>query len=113
MEECIFCQIASHKIPAEIVYEDDQVIAFKDIKPSAKIHLLIVPKIHFASNNEVKIGFEPLLGRLFGIAKDLAKKQAIDQSGYKLVVNVGPDGGQIVNHFHVHLLGGEKLKLTP
>ena len=95
---CIFCQIAEHKQKAEIVYEDDRIIAFKDINPKANIHLLIVYKKHIVSINELKEGDKELVGEMILTAKNLAKKSGMAKSGYRLVFNVGRGGGQIVDH---------------
>jgi len=104
--ECIFCQIIQKKSPAKIVYEDEEVVAFWDIRPSAPIHLLIIPKKHLASLNEVKEADQLLLGKLLLVAKKLAAAHKIDRSGFRVVINTGPWAGQIVNHLHLHLMGG-------
>ncbi len=109
-KECIFCQIAQHKIPAKIRYEDENIIAFDDINPKAKIHILIVPKKHISSVNEASQKDEKLLGKLILVAQKIAKKVGIENSGYKLIINTGKHGGQIIPHLHLHLLGGEPLK---
>jgi len=106
--ECIFCQIVKKEIPAQIVYEDDEILAFKDIHPKAKVHLLIIPKKHFSNLNEVED--EKILGKILFQAKVLAKKFEIDKTGYKIIINNGKDAGQLVFHLHLHLLGGEDLK---
>jgi histidine triad (HIT) family protein len=105
----IFTRIINKEIPATIVYEDERVIAFKDINPAAPIHILIVPKKEIASINEVTPTDEALLGHLFVIAKQVAHEQGIAESGYRLIVNTGDDGGQEVPHIHLHLMGGRKL----
>jgi len=109
MSECIFCQIAQHQIKSKIEYEDKEIIAFFDIRPAAKIHILIVPKKHLASLNEATEKDAPLLGKMVLLAQKLAKKYQTDKKGYKLVVNTGPWSGQTVSHLHLHLLGGEPL----
>ncbi len=105
---CIFCQIVKKEIPSQIVYEDDEILAFKDIQPKAKVHLLIIPKKHINSLNEAKN--EEILGKLLLRAKELAKEFKISKSGYKIVINTGKDAGQVIFHLHLHLLGGEELK---
>lgn len=105
MENCIFCKIIKKEMPAKIEYEDDQVMAFWDIKPATPTHILIVPKEHIQSANYLKEKNKELVGKLILVAVDLAKKKKIDQKGYRLVVNTGPWAGQIINHLHLHLLG--------
>src|SRR5215204_516412 len=105
----IFSKIITKEIPADIVYEDDLVLAFKDIQPQAPIHILIIPKKEIATVNDVTEADEMVLGRLFIVAAKIAKEQGIDASGYRLMVNVNKDGGQEVYHLHMHLLGGRSL----
>ncbi|MCD6422069.1 histidine triad nucleotide-binding protein [bacterium] len=112
-KECVFCQIVAKKLPAKIRYEDEEVIAFDDINPKAKIHILIVPKEHIASIAEAEEKHQTLLGKLLWVAKKLAEELKINRSGYKIVINTGKDGGQIIPHLHLHLLGGEKVRQTP
>ena len=107
---CIFCQIAQKEIPADILYEDDEIVAFKDIHPAAPVHLLIIPKKHLASLAAATAEDQALLGQLLVRAKVLAAEQGIAGSGYKVVINCGEDGGQIVGHLHVHLLGGGRVE---
>ncbi|MDP4128299.1 MAG: histidine triad nucleotide-binding protein [Bacillota bacterium] len=109
MSDCIFCQIAQGKIPSEMVYEDDQVIAFKDIHPLAPVHLLVIPKLHLRSLNDVTPEQEPLIAHLFGVIRRLASELNVADSGYRVVTNTGADGGQVVGHLHFHLLGGKAL----
>ncbi|TAK95524.1 histidine triad nucleotide-binding protein [Patescibacteria group bacterium] len=104
---CIFCQIAKKKIPAEIVYEDEKVLAFKDIHPIAPVHVLVITKEHVESVNELVD--EQLAGRLILVGKRVAQDLAISEKGYKLLFRVGADGGQEVSHIHLHVLGGAKL----
>ena len=106
---CIFCDIVNKKSSAKIIYEDDEILAFPDINPSAPVHILIIPKKHIKSVNELKTEDQALLGKMILVAKKLAKENKIDQPGYRLTVNVGKDGGQIIEHLHLHLLGGKKL----
>jgi histidine triad (HIT) family protein len=107
---CIFCDIASKKAPAKLVYEDEEIVAFPDIHPVAPVHLLIIPKKHIASVNDLSDADQALVGKMILVAKKLAQENKIDQSGYRLVINCGKDGGQIIEHLHLHLLGGKKLE---
>lgn len=109
MSDCIFCKIVSKEIPSQIVYEDRDVIAFKDINPHAPIHLLVIPKQHFNSLNSTTQSDESLLGHLLGVVKKLAIEFGVAESGYRVVTNIGTDGGQDVEHLHFHLLGGRLL----
>ena len=106
---CIFCGIAQGEIKSNIVYQDEKAIAFPDINPKAPVHILIIPRKHIASVSDLSQGDEPLMGHLITVANLLAKEQGIAQDGYRLVVNCGPHGGQLVAHLHLHLLGGRQL----
>jgi histidine triad (HIT) family protein len=105
----IFSKIIAKEIPADIVYQDDLVTAFKDISPQAPTHILIVPNKEIASVNDVSPEDEQVLGRLFVAARKIAEQQGIAASGYRLLVNCGDDGGQEVYHLHMHLVGGRRL----
>jgi histidine triad (HIT) family protein len=107
--ECIFCRIVAGEIPADIVYQDKEFIAFRDIHPQAPTHILIIPKSHISSMTELADKQQALMGRLILLAKELAEKEGISEKGYRLSVSCGPDGGQLVPHLHFHLLGGRKL----
>lgn len=110
MNHCIFCKILNKELPAEILYEDDEVVAFPDITQLAPVHILIIPKKHIISINELSDdGGEKIAGRLIMVAKKLAKEQGIDENGYKLLFRVGDNGGQEVPHIHLHLIGGALL----
>lgn len=109
MEECVFCDIVSGKIPSDIIYQDKDFLAFKDIHPLAPVHIVIIPKAHISSLAEVGERQEGLIGRLILLAKKLAEKEGIAEKGYRLAINCGPEGGQVVPHLHLHLLGGRKL----
>ena len=109
---CIFCQIAQRKIPSEIAYEDDEVIAFKDNQPLAPVHLLVIPKHHLRSLNDVTSEQEPMIAHLLGVIRRLAGEFGVAESGYRVVTNTGTDGGQVVGHLHFHLLGGQALNAT-
>ncbi len=107
--DCIFCKIANKEMPSEIVYEDDEVVAFKDIKPVAPVHLLIITKKHIPSVDHLQTEDRELIGGLFLVAQKIAREQGVAETGYRLVFNVGPDAGQTVDHLHLHLIGGHKL----
>jgi histidine triad (HIT) family protein len=111
-EECIFCRIVAGEIPADIVYQDEDFLAFRDIMPKAPTHLLIVPKTHIASVAELTDVQQKLAGCLIIIARNLAKKEGMARKGYRLVINSGPEGGQVVPHLHLHLLGGRQMHAT-
>lgn len=106
---CIFCDIANKKSPAKLVYEDEEIVAFPDIHPSAPVHILIIPKKHLSCINDATDQDQLLLGKMILVAKKLAQENKIDKTGYRLVINCGKDGRQIVDHLHLHLLGGKKL----
>ena len=108
-EECIFCRIVAGKLPGDIVYQDEDFLAFRDIKPKAPTHILVIPKAHITSAAELTDGQENLAGRLIITANKLAEKEGIAKRGYRLVMNCGPEGGQIVPHLHLHLLGGRQM----
>lgn len=110
MNDCVFCQIANKEIEADIVHEDGELVVFKDIHPKAPVHLLIVPKRHIASINDIGEESIDLMGKIVYQGKQMAKAQGIAESGYKLIFNCGPDGGQVIGHIHLHLLGGKKLE---
>lgn len=109
MEPCIFCQIASGKSPATIEFEDEDVIAFRDVDPKASVHILVVPKQHLASIEDVTPESDALIGKIIRTGRDIARKQGISDDGYRLVFNVGRHSGQVVNHIHLHVLGGQIL----
>ena len=106
-EDCLFCKIINKKIPAKLVYEDDQVIAFNDISPQAPVHVLIVPRDHIETIND--LGDANLAGHMVLTAKKIGRMLGINQSGYRLIMNCNEDGGQTVFHIHLQLLGGKKL----
>jgi histidine triad (HIT) family protein len=117
MDNCIFCKIATKQIPASIVYEDDEMLAFKDINPAAPVHLLIIPKLHVATLSECADGHTALLGRMLALAPRLAVEHGcavtVDadgerSGGFKTLINSGPDGGQEVYHLHLHMYGGPR-----
>jgi histidine triad (HIT) family protein len=108
-EQCIFCRIVAGEVPSDIVYQDEDFLAFRDISHQAPTHVLIIPKIHITSLAQLTEEQQELAGRLIIIAKKLAKKEGIAKRGYRLVINCGPEGGQLVPHLHLHLIGGRKL----
>lgn len=113
MSDCIFCKIVRKEIPARIVYEDEEFLAFDDIRPQAPVHTLIIPRKHLASLKEAGPHEAGLLGRILIRAAEIARLKGIDHSGYRVVVNTGPDSGQEVFHIHFHLLGGRRLGWPP
>ena len=113
VKDCLFCKIANKEIPADIVHEDEHVIAFNDIAPKAPVHVLIIPKEHIDTMNSVPPDDEGILGALMLAARDLGKKLGVDGSGYRVVVNCGANAGQEVFHLHVHLLGGRSFTWPP
>lgn len=113
MQDCIFCKIAKHELPATVHYEDDEVIAFNDIDPKAPTHMLVIPKRHIATMNAIEEGDEALVGRLQLVAAKLAKEQGFAEAGYRVVMNCNEDGGQTVWHIHLHVLAGRSLTWPP
>jgi len=112
MHDCLFCKIISGDIPADVVYEDEKVIAFKDIEPQAPVHVVIVPKQHYASILAVPAGSD-LVSHVFMVANRIALKTGIANDGFRVVNNCGVAGGQTVNHLHFHLLGGRDMAWPP
>ena len=106
--ECLFCRIVAGELPADVVYEDDELVAFKDIRPAAPFHVLVVPKLHLATLDDFGAGHESLVGRIMLTAKQLA--QEAELPGYRVVMNVNAEGGQVVFHAHLHVLGGRQMK---
>ena len=107
-QDCLFCNIAQGKTDTEFLYEDDKLVVFRDIKPHAPVHLLLVPRRHIRSVNDLTDDDRSILGDLFMAAREMAKKEGVDQSGYKLLFNVEKGGGQVIFHLHLHLMGGWK-----
>ncbi len=106
--DCIFCKIAHNEIPSKKLYEDDEIVAFNDLEPQAPVHVLIIPKAHISSANEITSENSDIIGKIFMVAAKIAKEQGLDK-GYRIVNNCGEDGGQTVQHLHFHLLGGRKM----
>jgi len=109
MKDCLFCKIINREVSADVVYEDENFLAFEDINPKAPLHLLIIPKKHIPSVNYIEPEDQDLIGRLFLVAPQIAKEQGVFDKGYRLIINVGRDAGQAVDHLHLHLLGGKTL----
>ena len=113
MNDCLFCKIAAGDIPSEMVYQDDEVVAFKDIRPQAPVHILIIPRKHIAKVAEMEAGDQPLMGKLIYTATRLAREMNISEDGFRLVFNNGENAGQEVFHIHLHLLGGRSMQWPP
>lgn len=113
MDNCLFCNIVAGEIPADIVYEDDSIIAFRDINPQAPVHILIIPKLHISTLNDLKPEHAELIGELILSAKDIAKKEGISDAGYRTGFNCNKAAGQTVYHIHLHLLGGRNFSWPP
>ncbi len=109
MDDCIFCKIINGQIPSEKVYEDDEILAFKDIKPSAPIHILVIPKKHISTLMEINEEDMYLMEKIMKAIHKIAKQQGIEKSGFRLIASCGPDSGQEVMHIHFHLLAGKKM----
>lgn len=109
MEQCLFCKIVKKEAQSDVVYEDDEFLAFKDINPQAPLHLLIVPKKHIPSVNHLELGDKELIGQLILVAQKIARDQGVAEEGYRLILNIGKRAGQTVDHIHLHLLGGKDL----
>lgn len=109
MEDCVFCNIINHTIASDIIFENDQMVVIPDILPKAPTHLLVISKAHINSVNELEDKDAALVGAMILKARDVAKDKGVAESGYKLIFNVGRDGGQTVKHLHLHVLGGKQL----
>ena len=107
--DCIFCKIAEGKIPGQILYQDNGIVAFPDINPVAPVHILVIPKKHIPALTDVTKAYLSLIGKMVSVANQLAREKGISESGYRLVINNGKDAGQLVPHLHIHLIGGRKL----
>ena len=113
MPKTIFERIVDREVPADIVYEDDHILAFRDIAPQTPVHILLIPKQHHARHAAVPPEDHAVFGHLFAAAQKVARQLKLDQTGYRLVINNGPDGGETVPHLHLHLLGGRPLSWPP
>ena len=108
-EDCIFCKIRDGEIPSDMLYRDDDCFVIRDINPAAPTHLLIIPTQHFTYLSGLTTEFLPVIGRMFAVAKQMAEREGIAESGYRLIINQGNDSGQEVPHLHLHLIGGRRL----
>ncbi len=113
MEDCIFCKIINKEIPASIVFEDEKMIAFNDINPQAPIHILLIPREHFASLNDIPGEKKDILSHILLKARQIAQEKGIAEKGYRIVLNTEKDSGQEVFHIHFHLLGGRRMHWPP
>jgi histidine triad (HIT) family protein len=113
MDQCIFCRIAQREAPARIIYEDESVVAFEDLNPQAPVHVLVVPRKHLVSLNEMAADDEALVGHLHTVASRLARERGVEGNGYRTVINNGTGAGQSVFHLHVHVLGGRAFHWPP
>ncbi len=111
--DCIFCKIANKEIKSSIIYEDEMIIAFNDLEPQAPTHILIIPKEHISSANEIDNSNSKVISRIYEVASKIAKEMNFDNRGYRIINNCGKDGGQSVNHLHFHLLAGRQLQWPP
>ncbi|HID98023.1 MAG TPA: histidine triad nucleotide-binding protein [Thermodesulfobacteriaceae bacterium] len=113
MDNCLFCKIISGEIKADVVYQNEDVFAFRDINPQAPVHVLIIPKKHISTTNDITPADTNLMGKLLVAARDIAEKEGIAQSGYRQVLNCNAHGGQEVFHIHLHLIGGRQMTWPP
>lgn len=113
MSDCLFCKIQQGEISADIVFESDDVLAFRDVNPQAPVHILIIPRKHIATVNDLKQNHEQIMGRLFSVAKIIATQEGVDEEGYRMVVNCNEKAGQTVFHIHMHLLAGRAMSWPP
>ncbi len=113
MSDCLFCRLAAKEIPTEIVFESDNIFAFKDIDPKAPYHVLVIPKKHIPTLNDIGEEEKKIMGELLLAAKQIAAHLGIDETGYRTIINCNADGGQEVFHLHLHLLGGRKMAWPP
>ncbi len=109
MEDCLFCKIIKGEIPSNKVYEDEEILAFKDINPVAPIHILVIPKKHIGSLAHMEKEDEIIVGKIYGVINKIAEEQGFKENGYRVIVNCGKDAGQEVMHLHFHLLAGKKF----
>ena len=113
MADCVFCRIGRGEIPADIVYKDDEVVAFRDITPQGPVHVVVIPVEHIPGMKEAEARHQGLVGKLMLVAAQVAQQEGIADSGYRLVVNQGREGGQSVDHLHVHVIGGRAMHWPP
>lgn len=112
MEDCLFCKIIKGEIPSTKVYEDDEILAFRDVNPLAPVHILVIPKKHIGSLVDLKPEDEKVVGRMYTVINKIAKQEKISENGFRVVTNCGEDGGQAIKHLHFHILGGKKLGIN-
>ncbi|MGO9181229.1 MAG: histidine triad nucleotide-binding protein [Candidatus Limnocylindrales bacterium] len=112
-DACLFCRIAAGTLPATVVYADDDVMAFRDVAPRAPVHVLVIPRRHLVSVMDLRDEDLSLLGRMFSVVQEVARRDGIAKSGFRVVSNTGPDGGQTVHHLHLHVLGGRFMTWPP
>jgi len=113
MSDCLFCRIIQRQLPADIVAEEEDLVAFRDVNPQAPTHLLIIPKTHISKLSDLTEATTPVIAKAAAMANRLAKQQGISETGYRVVVNCGPQAGQSVSHLHLHLLGGRPMRWPP
>lgn len=109
MEDCVFCKIIKGEIPSEKVYEDEEILAFRDVHPAAPIHILVIPKRHIAMLTDLTSEDEAMVGKIYTTINKIAKQEGFEKQGYRVITNCGKDSGQEVMHIHFHILGGKKL----
>ena len=110
MTDCLFCNIVTNRAPSEVVYRDEFVTAFRDINPVAPTHILLVPNRHIATMNDLTQEDEGLIGHMISLAPKIAAQEGINETGYRLIINTGPHGGQVIFHLHLHLIGGQHMR---
>jgi histidine triad (HIT) family protein len=113
MTDCLFCKIADGRIPAGLLHQDAEVVAFEDIDPQAPFHALVIPRLHLARLGDLAPEHDALVGKLLRVAAQLARARGVDEPGYRVVVNTNADGGQVVFHLHLHVLGGRRMGWPP
>jgi histidine triad (HIT) family protein len=113
MGECLFCKMANGEITPDIVYETEEVLAFRDINPQAPVHVLLIPRVHISTLNDLEPGHAELMGKLYLAAKEVAQRCGVEEGGYRTVMNCNADAGQTVFHIHLHVLGGRGMSWPP
>ncbi len=113
MTDCLFCKIVSGDIPGDIIYQDDDVLAFRDLHPQAPVHVLVIPKKHISTINDLQEGDAVLVGKMYLAARQIAQQEGMAESGYRCVMNCNDDGGQTVHHIHLHILGKRQMVWPP
>lgn len=113
MSDCLFCRIADGKIPAKLLHQDDETVAFEDINPQAPFHVLVIPRRHVSTANELGREHDAVMGKLFRVAASLAREAGVAETGYRMLVNTNREGGQVVFHLHMHVMGGRQMGWPP